>query len=80
MNFRTLISDDGKNASIGRTMLWLFTFAILYRFIFKGEDIPFNMVTIYGMLLLYNFGKKLPNINATLTNWISERNEISKTK
>ena len=58
MNWKSLISDDNKNLSIGRTTMWLFTISILYRFLITGQDIPPNIVYIYGMLVMYNLFKK----------------------
>ncbi len=58
LNFKTLISDDGRNVSIGRTLTWLFTFAILYMYIKSGNDVPSNIVFIYVSLLSYNLFKK----------------------
>jgi hypothetical protein len=58
MNFKSLISDDNKNMSIGRTLLWLFTLSILYKFVLSGQDIPANIVYIYGFLITYNLLKK----------------------
>lgn len=58
MNFKTLVSDNKKDLSIGRVLLWLFTISILYRFVLQGQDIPANIVYIYGFLITYNLLKK----------------------
>jgi len=58
MNFKSLISDNNKDLSIGRVLLWLFTLSILYRFLLQGQDIPANIVYIYGFLVTYNLLKK----------------------
>ena len=70
LSFRFLFSDDGERASIGRVTMWLFTIAILYRFIFFGNDIPVNVVYVYYALVMYNlFKKPMPAINQFLANY-----------
>lgn len=59
MNFKSLISEDNENVSIGRVILWILLIACLLFWYFKPKELPDTLYYIFIYVLAYNFGKKL---------------------
>jgi len=62
MNFKRLVSEDGKNMSLGRVSFWLMLplmFAYwCYFYPFSGKDAPESLLMSFVTVLGYNLGKK----------------------
>lgn len=58
MSFKHLISEDGKNVSLGRLSFWIIFIISLYMWIYLKKEIFEYQAQIFIALLLYNLGKK----------------------
>lgn len=72
LNITPLISEDGKNLSLGRLAFWI-TFIILitywlYIYPFVNKDVPESLTTAFISALGYNLGKKFVKQNANKKN------------
>lgn len=67
MNFKSLISSDNKNLSLGRTVFWIVLPFMLvywgYFYPFMDKDAPDSLVTVFISILGYNLGKKFVPYN-----------------
>lgn len=68
MTFKTLISEDGINVSLGRVAFWLLlSFAAYFWFCKAITDFPPTLYSALTTIMLYNFGKKGVEVMA---NWL----------
>lgn len=64
-----------KNMSIGRVALWL-SFIPAVHIWWNGGDIQIHHLYVLGFLLLYNFGKKIAPIAASVIESIKALKEL----
>jgi len=57
MTIKNLISEDGKQISIGRLTFWLLLFVCLW-FWFHRAETPQTLFDAWTAMVLYNLGKK----------------------
>jgi len=67
MNFKSLVSEDGTNASMGRFTFWiLLIICICFWSLKPPKDFPDTLYYLTLYSLLYNYGKKLVPLSAFL--------------
>lgn len=65
---RPLLCENEGGFSLGRITLWL-TLAPAITLWWAGEDIKENHLYVLGLLLLYNFSKKIPAFVQLIKAW-----------
>lgn len=62
MNLKRLISENGKDISLGRTTFWVMFVVSLWYWVVLRQDTPNTLFNSWWIVLLYNFGKKGINV------------------
>ena len=62
MNLKRLISENGKDISLGRTTFWVMFVVSLWYWVALRQDTPNTLFNSWWIVLLYNFGKKGINV------------------
>ena len=66
MDFKRLISEDGKHVSLGRVSFWIL-FVFMLWFWIEEMEVPESLFNTWWIILVYNFGKKItPILNKTV--------------
>jgi hypothetical protein len=82
MNVKDLIteSSEGNKISLGRVMAWIvFGMMTIQYWGIRVEDIPENMLYVFGFLMSYNVAKKVKELGSNYVDVISMRAKLQET-
>jgi hypothetical protein len=66
MSWYGLVSEDGKDVSIGRCSFWIVLGLMIWFWLFSVSAIPPTLITAFEWVMSYNFGKKVLSTASTV--------------
>ena len=75
MTIKNMISEDGKQVSIGRLTFWLLLFVCLYFWLYLHADAPDTLHESWIWIMFYNLGKKILPV---IDRWGERKHAVGK--